>query len=280
MVIERRTKAGIFRSDVQDCVCPRPRWLIPSRGVLRSTANSRSGKLVKLFRILGDHGKHSNPEKFGDLGDGLYEFKSFQVRMPLPMQRTRRGLVLISHGFMEEKDKTPKAEIAASEDDPSVKTPSIQSMLCNHRSEIEEKAAMTTKHDELMLDPEFRKLYAIEGLHCRHRAADMGFDGAQESEAGGSCSAAEQDACIRVAALEWESKHDCPYACRGRVCAWRNRQDQLRRMKANPPAKLWTSPKCRLSASKCPRVSLSPTFTGRDPKSFNQRPATPIFVQG
>ena len=25
-------------------------------------------KLMNLFRILGDHGKHSNPEKFGDLG--------------------------------------------------------------------------------------------------------------------------------------------------------------------------------------------------------------------
>jgi transcriptional regulator with XRE-family HTH domain/preprotein translocase subunit SecB len=33
----------------------------------------------------------------------------------------------------------------------------------NHRSS-EEKAAMTTKHDELMLDPEFRKHYAIEGF--------------------------------------------------------------------------------------------------------------------
>jgi len=43
--------------------------------------------LMNLFRILGDHGKHSNPKKFGDLGDGLYEFKSFQIRMPFCLCR-------------------------------------------------------------------------------------------------------------------------------------------------------------------------------------------------
>jgi hypothetical protein len=39
-------------------------------------------KLMALFQIAGDQGKFLNPEKFGDLGNGLYEFKSFQVRMP------------------------------------------------------------------------------------------------------------------------------------------------------------------------------------------------------
>jgi hypothetical protein len=34
----------------------------------------------------------------------------------------------------------------------------------DQREEHEEKAAMTTKFDELMLDPEFRKLYAVEGM--------------------------------------------------------------------------------------------------------------------
>lgn len=68
-------------------------------------------KLVNLFRILGDHGKHSNPEKFGDLGEGLYEFKSFQVRMPFAYAKNEKGLVLISHGFIKKSPKTPKAEI-------------------------------------------------------------------------------------------------------------------------------------------------------------------------
>lgn len=69
-------------------------------------------KLDQLFRILGDHGKHSNPEKFGDLGDGLYEFKSFKIRMPFAYAEYERGLILITHGFRKKKDKAPPSEIA------------------------------------------------------------------------------------------------------------------------------------------------------------------------
>jgi phage-related protein len=68
-------------------------------------------KLMALFRIAGDHGKFHNPEKFGDLGDGLYEFKSFQVRMPFAYAKNERRLILITHGFFKKKNKTPKEEI-------------------------------------------------------------------------------------------------------------------------------------------------------------------------
>jgi phage-related protein len=67
---------------------------------------------MALFQIAGDHGKFHNPEKFGDLGNGLYEFKSFQIRMPFTYARGERGLILITHGFVKKKDKTPKGEIA------------------------------------------------------------------------------------------------------------------------------------------------------------------------
>jgi phage-related protein len=68
-------------------------------------------KLMALFQITGDHGKFYNPEKFGDLGSGLFEFKSFQIRMPFAFAKNERGLILITHGFMKKKDKTPRAEI-------------------------------------------------------------------------------------------------------------------------------------------------------------------------
>lgn len=68
-------------------------------------------KLIALFRIAGDHGKFCNPEKFGDLGDGLYEFKSFQIRMPFAYARSERGLILITHGYIKKKDKTSKERI-------------------------------------------------------------------------------------------------------------------------------------------------------------------------
>jgi phage-related protein len=69
-------------------------------------------KLMALFQIAADHGKFHNPEKFGDLGKGLYEFKSFQIRMPFAYAKNERGLILITHGFIKQRDKTPKAEIA------------------------------------------------------------------------------------------------------------------------------------------------------------------------
>jgi hypothetical protein len=68
-------------------------------------------KLDNLFRLMGDHGRIANPEKFGVLDAGLFEFKSFQIRMPFAYGN-ERGLILISHGFYKQKDKTPKEEIA------------------------------------------------------------------------------------------------------------------------------------------------------------------------
>jgi phage-related protein len=73
---------------------------------------SDQAKLMALFKIAGDHGKFHNPEKFGDLGGGLYEFKSFQIRMPFAYARSERGLILITHGFIKKKDKASKEEIA------------------------------------------------------------------------------------------------------------------------------------------------------------------------
>ena len=69
-------------------------------------------KLMALFRIAGYHGKFHNPEKFGDLGGGLYEFKSFQIRMPFAYAQSERGLIVITHGFIKKKDKASKEEVA------------------------------------------------------------------------------------------------------------------------------------------------------------------------
>ncbi len=66
-------------------------------------------KLMRLFALLADQGKITNPEKFGDLGEGFREFKSFQIRMPCRF--AVGGMVLVTHGFVKKKDKTPKAEI-------------------------------------------------------------------------------------------------------------------------------------------------------------------------
>lgn len=69
-------------------------------------------KLMALFQIAGDHGKFYNPQKFGDLKNGLFEFKSGQIRMPFAYAKNERRLILTTHGFVKKKDRTPKEEIA------------------------------------------------------------------------------------------------------------------------------------------------------------------------
>jgi hypothetical protein len=67
-------------------------------------------KLNNLFRLMADEGHIANAEKCGVLDKGLFEFKSFQIRMPFAYSR-ERGLILITHGFRKQKDKAPKEEI-------------------------------------------------------------------------------------------------------------------------------------------------------------------------
>lgn len=66
-------------------------------------------KLLRLFALLGDLGRMENPEKFGNLGKGLWEFKSFQIRMPCRL--LPGGVVLVAHGFRRKRDRAPKKEI-------------------------------------------------------------------------------------------------------------------------------------------------------------------------
>jgi len=68
-------------------------------------------KLDNLFRLIGDYGRISNKEKLGVLDPGLYEFKSFQIRMPFAYAKGERRLVLITHGFYKKRNKAPKEEI-------------------------------------------------------------------------------------------------------------------------------------------------------------------------
>ncbi len=71
-------------------------------------------KLNNLFRLLGDHGRITNPEKFRVLDDKhrLYELKSYQIRMPFAYATEERALVIVTHGFWKKTSaSTPKKEI-------------------------------------------------------------------------------------------------------------------------------------------------------------------------
>lgn len=69
--------------------------------------------MMRLFALLADHGKITNSEKFGDLGNGLREFKCHQIRMPCRF--IPRRIVVVSHGFRKKKNRAPKQEIERAE---------------------------------------------------------------------------------------------------------------------------------------------------------------------
>lgn len=68
-------------------------------------------KLANAFTLAGDHGDFSNPEKFGDLKNGMYEFKIKQIRLPFSYSEKESRTIVVTHGFVKKKDKAPKEEI-------------------------------------------------------------------------------------------------------------------------------------------------------------------------
>ena len=83
----------------------------PSEAFLQELSTPDQAKMVALFRRFGDTGNFMNKQKFRDLGQGLYEFKSHQIRMIFSYCKVERAVVVLTHGFVKKQDKTPKEEI-------------------------------------------------------------------------------------------------------------------------------------------------------------------------
>jgi hypothetical protein len=83
----------------------------PGAEFFNGLSKDDKAKLMYLFRLMGDEGAIRNKEKLGTLGEGLFEFRSFQIRMPFGYAK-ERGVILITHGFVKKRDKAPKEEIA------------------------------------------------------------------------------------------------------------------------------------------------------------------------
>ena len=85
----------------------------PARDFVEALSDGERAKVLALFRLLGDTGRIKNVQKFKKIEGSsppLWEFKSFQVRMPcffMPGQR-----VVVTHGFKKKKDKIPASEVA------------------------------------------------------------------------------------------------------------------------------------------------------------------------
>ncbi len=66
-------------------------------------------KVLALLQRSADNGPPKNKEKFNHLKDKIFEFKSYQMRL-LCFFATDK-VILLTHGFIKKKDKTPREEI-------------------------------------------------------------------------------------------------------------------------------------------------------------------------
>lgn len=84
----------------------------PGEEFFTALSTPDQAKLMTLFKMIGDHGIIHNPEKLGNLKEGLFEFKSHQIRMPFAYANPpQRGIIVITHGFIKKSQKTSTDEI-------------------------------------------------------------------------------------------------------------------------------------------------------------------------
>jgi len=76
---------------------------------IMSLPDEEKARLAALFAVMGDRGAIWNEEKFKHLDDKIYEFKAHHNRMLCFFFKD--DLVIITHGFVKKRQKTPRKEI-------------------------------------------------------------------------------------------------------------------------------------------------------------------------
>lgn len=66
-------------------------------------------KIVSRIMQMAELGPHRNAERYGDLGEGIYELKVGQHRIPFFCGPP--GVIVLTHGFFKRQDEAPPAEI-------------------------------------------------------------------------------------------------------------------------------------------------------------------------
>jgi phage-related protein len=84
-----------------------------NRCLVREFINGLEGssreKLWAILKRIAEHGHPRNIEKFRALGDGIFEIKSYQVRIHCFFEKGR--MIILTHGFIKKSPKTPLSEI-------------------------------------------------------------------------------------------------------------------------------------------------------------------------
>jgi len=70
---------------------------------IETLAESDQKKMLALLKRSADHGLPQNIEKFRHIRDGLYEFKTFGVRLFCFLQKGR--IIILTHGALKKRQK-------------------------------------------------------------------------------------------------------------------------------------------------------------------------------
>ncbi len=66
-------------------------------------------KIASRIATMAEMGPEPKPERYGDLGDGIYEMKIDQHR--IPFFYAGKGIIVLTHGFFKTTQKAPAREI-------------------------------------------------------------------------------------------------------------------------------------------------------------------------
>ena len=70
-------------------------------------------KVAALLEYVSEHGIPKSDTKSGVLEDGLYELKSYQVRLAFVYDSSQRRTILAVYGFTKKTDRWPKPDLRA-----------------------------------------------------------------------------------------------------------------------------------------------------------------------
>jgi hypothetical protein len=84
----------------------------PAAEFFEQLSASDQTKLITLFKRFADFGKIINREKFKKIGDNLFEFKSFQIRVFCFIERNE---LILTHGCIKKRDNLGKADTERAE---------------------------------------------------------------------------------------------------------------------------------------------------------------------
>lgn len=88
----------------------------PAKEFLDGLANRERAQIETLIKRFHLHGVINNREQMKNLkGKPFFEFKHFQIRILGYYPPNRRGVIVLTHGFMKKRDGTPKSEIDKAE---------------------------------------------------------------------------------------------------------------------------------------------------------------------